>query len=134
MLTARDIMTTDIVSVKNDLSVTELAGILTENKISGVPVLDAGGNLVGVVTENDLIDRTKKIHIPTAVALLDAFLFLENPEKLEKDLSRIQGKLNNASFVDKAPAEVVAKEREKMQGQQQALEQLREQELYIRRM
>ena len=55
-------------------------------------------------------------------------------EKLEKDLSRIQGKLNNASFVDKAPAEVVARERDKMQGQQQALEQLREQELYIRRM
>jgi valyl-tRNA synthetase len=55
-------------------------------------------------------------------------------EKLEKDLSRIQGKLNNASFVDKAPAEVVARERDKMQGQQQALEQLQEQELYIRRM
>lgn len=48
-------------------------------------------------------------------------------EKLEKDLARIQGKLGNAAFVDKAPAAVVEKEREKMQAQQQALEKLQEQ-------
>ena len=47
--------------------------------------------------------------------------------KLEKDLARIQGKLNNNAFVDKAPAEVVEKEREKMQMQQQALDKLKEQ-------
>jgi valyl-tRNA synthetase len=54
--------------------------------------------------------------------------------KLEQELSRIQGKLNNASFVDKAPAAVVAKEREKLQAQQQALETLQEQEHRIRQM
>ena len=52
--------------------------------------------------------------------------------KLEKDLARIQGKLNNKAFVDKAPAEVVEKEREKMQMQQQALEKLKEQAQRIR--
>ena len=55
-------------------------------------------------------------------------------EKLEKDLSRIQGKLGNAAFVDKAPAAVVAKEQEKMQAQQQALATLQEQEQRIRHM
>ena len=55
-------------------------------------------------------------------------------EKLEKDLARIQGKLNNASFVDKAPAEVVEKERAKMQAQQQALEKLQEQAQRIRQL
>ena len=53
-------------------------------------------------------------------------------DKLEKDLARIQGKLNNKAFVDKAPAEVVEKEREKMQMQQQALEKLKEQAQRIR--
>ena len=52
-------------------------------------------------------------------------------EKLGKDLSRIEGKLSNASFVDKAPAEVVAKEREKLAEQQAAMEKLREQEQRI---
>jgi valyl-tRNA synthetase len=48
-------------------------------------------------------------------------------EKLNNDLQRVQGKLANSAFVDKAPAAVVEKEREKMQGLEQALQKLREQ-------
>ena len=55
-------------------------------------------------------------------------------EKLEKDLQRVKGKLGNSAFVDKAPAAVVEKEREKMQAQEQALQQLQEQEQRIRQM
>jgi valyl-tRNA synthetase len=55
-------------------------------------------------------------------------------EKLQQDLKRIQGKLSNASFVDRAPAEVVSKERDKLQAQEQALAKLREQEQRIREM
>jgi valyl-tRNA synthetase len=52
--------------------------------------------------------------------------------KLESDLTRLQGKLGNAAFVDKAPAAVVAKEQDKMHAQRQALETLREQLQRIR--
>jgi valyl-tRNA synthetase len=52
--------------------------------------------------------------------------------KLESDLTRLQGKLGNAAFVDKAPAAVVAKEQDKMQTQLQALETLQEQLRRIR--
>ena len=45
--------------------------------------------------------------------------------RVESDLTRLQGKLGNAAFVDKAPAAVVAKEQDKMQAQMQALEALR---------
>jgi len=55
-------------------------------------------------------------------------------QKLEKDLARLQGKLSNPSFVDKAPAAVVEKEREKVAGQQQALEKLQEQTQRIKEM
>jgi len=48
-------------------------------------------------------------------------------EKLSKDLSRITGKLSNAKFIDKAPAEVVEKEREKQSAQQLSLNKLSEQ-------
>jgi valyl-tRNA synthetase len=47
--------------------------------------------------------------------------------KLDSDLARLGGKLSNESFVAKAPAAVVAKEREKMDAQQQALDTLKEQ-------
>ena len=45
-------------------------------------------------------------------------------EKLQKDLSRIDGKLNNPKFMDKAPEDVVKKEREKQAKQQQSLDKL----------
>ncbi len=48
-------------------------------------------------------------------------------EKTEQDLARVEGKLSNASFVDRAPPEVVSKEREKAAALEQALGKLREQ-------
>jgi valyl-tRNA synthetase len=47
--------------------------------------------------------------------------------KLDSDLSRLRAKLGNAAFVDKAPAAVVDKEREKLQAQEQAVETLQDQ-------
>jgi len=89
MLTAQDIMTRDVVTVREDMSVKELAQLLSDRKISGVPVVDDKENLIGIVTENDLIDQTKKVHIPTVMALFDSFVYLENPERLEKDLKKM---------------------------------------------
>ncbi|MCI5145778.1 MAG: CBS domain-containing protein, partial [Candidatus Electrothrix sp. AR3] len=57
----------------------------------GAPVLDGLGKVVGVVTESDLIFQNKKVHIPTAVAILDAFFFLENPEKMEEEMKKMSG-------------------------------------------
>jgi len=54
--------------------------------------------------------------------------------KLEKDIARIQGKLGNANFLEKAPAAVVDKERRKLADQEKALAQLREQQAKIERL
>src|SRR5579862_2979892 len=56
---ASDIMTTQVISVSPDTSVQELAKLLSDRGISGVPVIDAGGRLVGVVTEGDLLHRAE---------------------------------------------------------------------------
>ncbi|WP_031433767.1 valine--tRNA ligase [Methylomarinum vadi] len=48
-------------------------------------------------------------------------------QKIEKELPRIEGKLNNANFIDKAPAAVIAKEREKLANLQSSLGNLNEQ-------
>lgn len=89
MLTAKDIMTKDVVSVQNETSVAELARLLTEHKISGAPVLDSDGQVIAIVTENDLIDGTKKLHIPTVLTILDSFLYLESPAKMEVEMKKI---------------------------------------------
>ena len=56
---AVDVMTRNVVSVKLDSSVFEAAQRMILNRISGLPVLDASGNLVGVVTEGDLLRRAE---------------------------------------------------------------------------
>ncbi|MFT3930436.1 MAG: valine--tRNA ligase [Spongiibacteraceae bacterium] len=52
-------------------------------------------------------------------------------DKLAQDISKLDTKLSNPGFTDKAPAEVVAKERERLAAQRQALAQLQEQQQRI---
>ena len=91
MLKAEDIMNREVITVNENATVRELATLLVSRNISGAPVVDADGKVIGVVTESDLIFQNKKVHLPTAVAILDAFLFLERPEKMEKELKKIAG-------------------------------------------
>ncbi len=84
-------MTQEVITVTPDTPVAELAALLWEKRISGVPVVDQEGELVGVVTESDLIDQTKRVHIPTVIGILDSFLFLESPQKVEKEIKKMAG-------------------------------------------
>lgn len=54
---ARDIMTTNVVTVRPDTGVREIAALLRERGISGAPVVDADGQVVGFVSEGDLVRR-----------------------------------------------------------------------------
>jgi len=56
---ARDIMTTDVVSVGPDTPTGTVAGLLSARGISAVPVIDAAGSLVGMASEGDLIGRNE---------------------------------------------------------------------------
>lgn len=91
MLTARDIMTKEVVTVTPQTGVRELAALLLARNISGAPVVDEAGKVLGVVTESDLVFLNKKVHLPTAVAILDAFVFLESPGKMEQELKKMAG-------------------------------------------
>lgn len=90
-----------------------------------VPVSSAAlvGNLEILVPMAGLIDQEAEL------ARLE-----KERDKTEKEISRLNGKLSNASFVAKAPAEVVAKEQEKLQALEQALLKLQEQEQRIRQL
>ena len=55
MLSVQDIMRTDVVTVRADDSARSLARVLSDSEISGVPVLDVGGQVVGVASATDLV-------------------------------------------------------------------------------
>jgi CBS domain-containing protein len=65
-LTAKDVMNPDVLSVRDDLSVAALAEFLVDNEISGAPVEDVEGRLVGVVSLTDLAtwEMDRKVALP----------------------------------------------------------------------
>lgn len=88
MLKAKDIMTEEVITVEEKTTLEEFARILIEHQISGAPVVDRDGNLKGIVTENDLINRKTKLHIPTILRLFDAFIPLGN-SRLEEEIKKM---------------------------------------------
>jgi CBS domain-containing protein len=56
---AMDVMTTDVIVVDPDTTVQSLARLLAERGISGAPVVDSSGRLVGIVSEGDLLHRAE---------------------------------------------------------------------------
>lgn len=54
-LTAQDIMNREVMTVTNEMTVKELAGFLTDQEISGAPVEDESGALIGVVSVTDIV-------------------------------------------------------------------------------
>jgi len=54
-LTARDVMTSEVIVVQDDTSVAEVAATLMSNMISGAPVVNGSGKLVGVVSATDIV-------------------------------------------------------------------------------
>jgi CBS domain-containing protein len=82
-------MTQEVITITPDSSIRVLATIFTENNISGVPVVDDQGTVIGIVTESDLIFHNKRLKVPTVITILDSFIFLDSPEKMEKELKKI---------------------------------------------
>jgi len=56
---AHQIMTRPVVTVKPDTSIVEAASIMLHRHVSGLPVVDAGDRLVGIVSEGDFIHRSE---------------------------------------------------------------------------
>ena len=89
MLKAKDIMTKNVRTVGTSTTVEDLARVLVEHKISGTPVVNEQEDLIGIVTENDLIRKNKKFHIPTIVRLFDAFIMLESKSSIEQEIKEM---------------------------------------------
>jgi CBS domain-containing protein len=100
----REIMATDVVSVRRDTSVNDIARLMSERDISGVPVVDDAHHVVGIVTELDMIVRNTRLEMPTFIQILDGRIPLETPGHYRKRLQHMLG----THAADIMTAEVVA--------------------------
>lgn len=88
MVRAKDIMTREVITVTEDMTVERLGRIFIDKGISGAPVVGSDGSLVGIVTENDLISKNSRLHIPTILRLFDAFIPL-GASRLEEEIKKM---------------------------------------------
>ncbi|OSM04966.1 CBS domain-containing protein [Magnetofaba australis] len=85
---AFEIMNSDVATVNGDASVKEVAELLARKEVCGV-VVEIDGELAGIITEGDLVDRVKKVHLPTIVNILDAIIPVAGERQYEEDLRKI---------------------------------------------
>jgi CBS domain-containing protein len=96
LIKARDIMRTDVVTVPYSAPLSEVERILSDHRISGAPVTDEAGHIIGVISVRDLIDRYAEnpdahprrgagfFHLSSEETLDDDFEAFEVPEESEE--------------------------------------------------
>ena len=85
-----EIMDSEPETVTPETPVEEVLRVLRENELPGVPVIDAEGRCVGIVTEADLVlpDDQGDLHIPHYVNLFGGTVFLEPLSRFEQRLRK----------------------------------------------
>ncbi len=115
-----DIMTTTVISVQPETPVSEIARLMSQHDISGLPVVDAANRVVGVVTELDMIVRNTHFKLPNFIFIFDNMIPLETPghyrERLEKILGTTAEEIMSEPAVTITPDASIEKLAELMVG------------------
>lgn len=86
-----DVMTPNPVVAQPEMPLNEAIKVLVEKRISGLPVVDHTGKLVGVLSETDLMWQETGVTPPAYIMVLDSVIYLENPARYERDLHKALG-------------------------------------------
>ena len=92
MLTAQDIMTREVCTVHEETDLKELAALFVEKNHKTLPVVDDAGRLVGIISQTDLIEQDKPLHIPTVISLFDWVIYLESPKAFSDEVRKVSAR------------------------------------------
>ncbi len=84
----QDIMTKKVITVQPNTSIYEVARLLFDKNLTGMPVIDDNNQVIGIITEYDLMSRDKHIHIPTFLDLMKEFK-IKDDKKIKKKIKEI---------------------------------------------
>jgi CBS domain-containing protein len=101
-----DVMTTEVWKVRPDTLLKEAAEILTKQRISGLPVVDGEDNVIGVLSEGDIL--FKEIGRPRKESLFDRWLALPSAGLNEKLAARTVGEAMTTPAVTIGPTRPLA--------------------------
>ena len=96
-------MTKEVITINEEENVEKCANLLLRHNFSGLPVLNSEGNLVGIVTEGDLIRRASRIEAPPFLEVLGGVIYLGSPQKyideIKKAMSQRIGELMSKKVI-----------------------------------
>ena len=88
----RDVMTTDVLSFRPEDTVQTAAEAMSARRIGGAPVVDGEGRVVGLLSDDDLIVQDARIHFPTVISVLGAYLELPSSfDRFDKEVRKAVG-------------------------------------------
>jgi CBS domain-containing protein len=89
--TVADVMSREPITVRAETPLKEAIQILAERRISGLPVIDDTGKLVGIISETDLMWQETGVTPPAYIMFLDSVIYLKNPATYDRDLHKALG-------------------------------------------
>ena len=90
-LTVADVMTQPVLSVSPETALQDAVQLISDHHISGLPVVDCEGALVGELSEQDLMVRESGVDAGPYVMLLDSVIYLRNPLNWDKQVHQVLG-------------------------------------------
>ncbi|MGG6241612.1 CBS domain-containing protein [Nodosilinea sp. AN01ver1] len=91
--TVADVMTPNPISVTPDTVLKDAIQLMADNHVGGLPVINADNDLVGILSESDLMWQTTGIDMPAYIMLLDSVIYLKNPTQYNQELHKALGQL-----------------------------------------
>jgi CBS domain-containing protein len=99
MMKIQEAMQKDVIKFKPEDRIVEVAQSLRENKISGAPVVNKEGHVVGIISEGDIM-RLLEVHSPRINLILPAPLdLIELPVRMKYELDEIAEDMNKAASI-----------------------------------
>ena len=93
----KDLMSTNVITVTPETSVSEIAEIIHSHHFTGVPVVNAEGRVIGTISERDFITATSGLYLPTYIKLLSSMDYVQGAKK---DLPHVVEQVVNATAKD----------------------------------
>ncbi|KJS28408.1 MAG: membrane protein [Desulfatitalea sp. BRH_c12] len=89
MITAKQIMTSDVITLSPETDILKAARLLLDKSINGAPVVDDEGKVLGILCQSDLVAQQKRLPMPSIFTLLDGFISLTSSKQLDKEVRKI---------------------------------------------
>ncbi len=89
--TVAEVMIREPIVVQPQTPIKEVIKIIAEQSISGLPVVNEAGKLVGVISEADLLWQETGVEPPVYIMFLDSVIYLENPARYDQELHKALG-------------------------------------------